>query len=241
MSTSETFDVVVIGSGAAGAMAALRAADQGLTVLIVEKTNKFGGTSATSGGVMWVPNHDLAETGDSREEALKYLDSVIKGPVQRDRLEAYVDEAPEMIRFLKSLKFDLIKADWADYFPAADGARADRSIICPTFDGRQVDDKFIFMREQFSRFKLFRRYSMDLVETFSILARSPGWMKNVIRIIINYWLDVGTRKFTARDRRFTIGAAPMGQLYQRIFARGIEVRLDTKLEELVQAKGEITG
>ena len=241
MSTSETFDVIVVGSGAAGAMAALRAAEQGLTVLIVEKTNKYGGTSATSGGVMWVPNHDLAETGDSREEALKYLDNVIKGPVQRDRLEAYVDEAPEMIRFMKSLKFDLIKADWADYFPHADGARADRSIICPTFDGRTLGDKFIYMREQFSRFKLFRRYSMDLTETFSILARSPGWKTNVVRIIINYWRDLATRQFTARDRRFTIGAALMGQMYQRIFARGIEVRLDTKLEELVQANGEITG
>src|SRR6201987_5736072 len=199
MSTSETFDVIVVGSGAAGAMAALRAAEQGLSVLIVEKTNKYGGTSATSGGVLWIPNHDLAETGDSREEALKYLDSVIKGPVQRDRLEAYVDEAPEMIRFMKSLKFDLIKADWADYFPDAPGARSDRSIICPTYDGRQLGDKFIYMREQFSRFKLFRRYSMDLVETFSILARSKGWQNNVIRIIINYWRDFSTRRFTARD------------------------------------------
>jgi len=241
MSTSETFDVIVVGSGGAGAMAALRAAEQGLSVLIVEKTNKYGGTSATSGGVLWIPNHDLAETGDSREEALRYLDGVIKSPVQRDRLEAYVDEGPEMIRFMKSLKFDLIKADWADYFPDAPGARADRSIICPTFDGRRLGDKFIYMREQFSRFKLFRRYSMDLVETFSILARSKGWMNNVIRIIINYWRDVGTRKFTARDRRFTIGAALMGQMYERIFARGVEVRLDTRLEELTQANGEITG
>lgn len=241
MSNTETYDVVVVGSGAAGATAALRAKEQGLSVLIVEKTNKYGGTSATSGGVMWVPNHDLAETGDSREEALRYLDSVIKGPVQRDRLEAYVDQAPEMIRFLKALKFDLIMANWADYFPTANGARADRSIICPTYDGRKLGDKFIFMREQFSRFKLFRRYSMDLTETFSILARSKGWKSNVIRIIRNYWLDTDTRKFTARDRRFTIGAALMGQLYERIFARGVEVRLDTKLEELIVEKDGSVG
>lgn len=242
MSNTETYDVVVVGSGAAGATAALRAKELGLSVLIVEKTNKFGGTSATSGGVMWVPNHDLAETGDSREEALRYLDSVVKGPVQRERLEAYVDQAPEMLRFLKAQKFDLIMANWADYFPDANGARADRSIICPTYDGRKLGDNFIYMREQFSRFKLFRRYSMDLVETFSILARSKGWVNNVVRIIKNYWLDVGTRKFTARDRRFTIGAALMGQLYERIFARGVEVRLDTKLEELiVDSSGAVGG
>src|ERR1700741_5085817 len=108
MSTSETFDVVVIGSGAAGAMAALRAAEQGLTVLIVEKASKYGGTSATSGGVMWVPNHDLSETGDSREEALKSLEAFTKQPVRRERMEAYVDQAREMVRFLKSLGLPLI-------------------------------------------------------------------------------------------------------------------------------------
>jgi 3-oxosteroid 1-dehydrogenase len=237
----ETFDVVVVGSGAAGASAALRAAELGLSVLIVEKTNKYGGTSATSGGVLWVPNHDLAETGDSREEALRYLDSIVRGPVQRERLEAYVDQAPELIRFLKSLDMQLIKADWADYFPQAPGARADRSIICPTYDGRRLGPNFIHMREQFSRFKLFRRYSMDLVETFSILARSKGWMRNVVRMVVNYWLDVGTRAFTARDRRFTIGAALMGQVYERVFARGVEVRLDTRLEELILDAGAVAG
>jgi 3-oxosteroid 1-dehydrogenase len=238
---SETFDVVIIGSGAAGASAALRASEHGLSVLIVEKTGKYGGTSATSGGVLWIPNHDLAATGDSREEALRYLDSIIKGPVQRARLEAYVDQGPELIRFLKAAGLELIKADWADYFPEAPGARSDRSIICPTFDGRRLGDNFIHMREQFSRFKLFRRYSMDLGETFSILARSKDWKKNVVRIIANYWLDLETRSFTARDRRFTIGAALMGQVYEQIFARGVEVRLETRLDELIVTGGEISG
>ena len=51
----ESFDLIIVGSGAAGAMAALRGADLGLSVLIVEKAHQCGGTSATSGGVMWVP------------------------------------------------------------------------------------------------------------------------------------------------------------------------------------------
>ena len=85
---TEAFDVVVIGSGAAGAMAALRAADRGLSVLIVEKAHKFGGTSATSGGVMWIPNHRLdGDKGDSREQSLAYLGAVIKADVQPERLD----------------------------------------------------------------------------------------------------------------------------------------------------------
>ena len=69
MSGNETFDVVVVGSGSAGAMAALRAAEHGLSVLIIEKAHKFGGTSATSGGVIWIPNHQLVPSDDSREKA----------------------------------------------------------------------------------------------------------------------------------------------------------------------------
>ena len=100
MSGNEVYDVIVVGSGAAGAMAALRAAAVGLSVLVIEKTHKFGGTSATSGGVIWAPNHQLEKSDDSREQALAYLDSLIKSPVQRDRLEAYVDQAPKMIHFM---------------------------------------------------------------------------------------------------------------------------------------------
>src|SRR5262245_40931145 len=100
---NEAYDVVVVGSGAAAATAALRAKEQGLSVLLVEKAHKYGGTSAASGGVFWVPNHQFTKNDDSREKALEYLTALIKKPVQRDRLEAYVDQAPEMFRFVRSL------------------------------------------------------------------------------------------------------------------------------------------
>src|ERR1700712_51600 len=86
--SEETYDVIVVGSGAAGAMAALRARDNGMSVLIVEKAHKFGGTSATSGGVMWIPNHKLnSPDDDSREEALVYLYATCPG-VQRGAADA---------------------------------------------------------------------------------------------------------------------------------------------------------
>src|ERR1700741_4115444 len=109
MSKTETYDVIVVGSGAGGAMAALRAAELGLSVLILEKAHKYGGTSATSGGVLWLPNHQLAPNDDSREEALKYINSLDSGgPVQRDRLEAFVDHAPKLAAFMKQLGVPLI-------------------------------------------------------------------------------------------------------------------------------------
>ena len=90
---ADDFDVIIAGSGAAGMTAALRASELGLKVLVVEKAHKYGGTSATSGGVIWIPNHGLG-TDDSREQALRYFDAVATGPVQRDRLEAFIDTGP---------------------------------------------------------------------------------------------------------------------------------------------------
>lgn len=244
MQENETYDVVVVGSGAAGAMAALRAADQGLTVLIVEKAHKFGGTSATSGGVMWIPNHQLGSgTDDTPAQTFEYLDSIIGKPVNRKRLEAFVEEAPRMLHFLKDTGVTVEVAAWPDYYADKPGARSDRSIVCPTFDGRKLgDDRYALMREQYNRFKLFGRYAMDLNETFALMLQTRGWRQVVARMISRYWADRSTRKLSHRDRRFTQGAALMGAVYEQVFRRGVELRLQTGLEELVvDAGGRVTG
>ncbi len=236
----QTYDVVVVGSGAAGAMAALRARELGLSVLIVEKAHKYGGTSATSGGVFWIPQHGLSQNGDTREQALQYLNHLVIG-VQRDRLEAFVDQGPEMLRFMQSLGMAVMAATWPDYFPDAPAARNDRSLICATFDGRELGGKFTLMREQYTRFKLLNRYAMDLTEFFVLSTRAKGWRVALLKILWRYWTDISTRRIGRRDRRFTSGGALMGQLYKRIFDRNIEVRLETKLSELLLATGEVVG
>jgi 3-oxosteroid 1-dehydrogenase len=241
MTTTETFDVVVVGSGAAGAMAALRAADHGLSVIIIEKAHKFGGTSATSGGVVWVPNHQLVPNDDTREKALEYLNSLITVPVQRDRLDAYLENAPQMAHFTKKLGIPLGVAAWPDYYPLAPGARGDRSLTCDTFDGRELGAYFTLMREQYNRFKVFSRYSMDVMEFFALSTRAPGWIKTFLKMVYRYWTDRSTRRITKRDRRFTMGAALMGWLYKCVFERKIELRLDTKLDEIVVSDRKVMG
>jgi 3-oxosteroid 1-dehydrogenase len=240
----DTFDVVVIGSGAAGAMAALRSADLGMKVLIVEKAQKFGGTSAVSGGVMWLPNHRLnGDSGDTREQALAYLDSIITKPIDRVRLETFVDTAPAMLHYLKGTGVELIAAAWPDYEPLKPGARSDRSVIAPIFDGRELGDhRFDLMREQFNRFKLFGRYSLDLSEMFPLMMQQKGWRGVAAKVIARYWADRSTRAISKRDRRFVQGAALMGRVYQQVFKRGVELVLDTKFEQLlVDGSGKVTG
>lgn len=242
MSSTEIYDVIVVGSGAAGAVAALRAVELGLSVLIVEKAHKFGGTSATSGGVMWIPNNQLSASDDSREKTVTYIDSLLRGPVQRDRLDAYIDESPNMARFLVSVGIPLVQAAWPDYFQTAPDARADRSVLCDTFDGRQLNDKqFVAMREQYNRFKILRRYAMDIGEFFAISTRAPGWIKVFAKMLWRYWSDLGTRRISSRDRRFTQGAALMGHIYKKIFDRRVEVRTETALSELIVTDGRVSG
>lgn len=237
----ETHDVIVIGSGAAGMTAALRAKDLGLDVLIVEKAHKYGGTSATSGGVAWIPNHGLGGSTDTREETLKYIDSVVEGPLQRDRLEAYVDTGSAMLRYLGAQGLHFMPMPWPDYFSENPGARADRSLVMPMYDGRALGEEFPTMREQYPRFKLFNRYAMNLEETFTIAARAPGWIKALGRVVGRYWADVGTRRITKRDRWFTSGAALIGPLRARLAVKNVEIRLSTKLEKLLHADDRVTG
>ncbi|HKY92890.1 MAG TPA: FAD-dependent oxidoreductase [Nevskiaceae bacterium] len=241
MSGIETYDVVIVGSGAAGATAALRAAELGLSVLVVEKAHKYGGTSASSGGVLWIPNHQVVPSDDSRASALEYIRSLIKTPVQQDRLEAYVDQGPEMVKFLNGLGVGIAPSVWPDYYPEMPGARADRSLVCDTFDGVTLGDRFTTMREQYTRFKLLNRYAMDLPEFFSISTRGKGWIRAFLKILWRYWTDFGVRSQTRRDRRFTSGAALMGRIYKRVFDRGVEVRLETRLEELIVEDGVVRG
>jgi 3-oxosteroid 1-dehydrogenase len=238
---TEIFDVIVVGSGAAGMAASLRASDQGLKVLVVEKAHKYGGTSATSGGVAWIPNHGLGGSTDTREEALTYLDNVIKQPVNRQKLEAFVDRGADMLRAMGELGINFIPMPWPDYFAELPGSRTDRSLVLPMWDGRRLGDRFALVREQFPRFKLFNRYAMNLEETFTIAARAKGWKKALLRVIGRYWLDRSTRILTRRDRWFTSGNALIGPMLEKLDAMGVEIRLETRLDDLIITDGRIAG
>jgi 3-oxosteroid 1-dehydrogenase len=101
-----SFDVVVVGSGAGALLTAIRAADEGLSALVVEKTGLVGGTSAVSGGGIWIPdNHDMPRHGlsDSVAAAFHYARACARGLASDDRILAYVETAREMALYLQRI------------------------------------------------------------------------------------------------------------------------------------------
>jgi 3-oxosteroid 1-dehydrogenase len=137
---SGEYDLIVLGTGAAGLTAAIVAHDAGAKVAIVEKSDKVGGTSAWSGGQIWIPNHPhMAKIGrsDSREKALTYLDSLSHGLIDRSIAEAFVDAGPEMVSQLERTTPVLFYplADFPDYHPEHPGGSREggRTLECPPY------------------------------------------------------------------------------------------------------------
>lgn len=145
-----TVDFLVVGSGGGGMAAAATAANLGLDTLVIDKGKKFGGSTAISGGGIWIPNAPtLRAKGvvDSRESVRRYLDIITEGKVPADRLDAFVDKGPELMELLgKSphMKMYWVKG-YSDYHPEYDGGRPlGRTIECKPFDTRALkeDEKF---------------------------------------------------------------------------------------------------
>src|SRR3954469_12467145 len=137
-------DVLVVGSGGAGLAAALAAKQGGAEVLLVEKSQKVGGTTAVSGGVMWIPNnHHMKAAGiaDSREEARTYVRRLADGRSSDALIDTYLDESPAMLRFIEEvtpLKFTALPR-YPDYHPEFDGAKpGGRSLDPGLFDTNQL-------------------------------------------------------------------------------------------------------
>lgn len=244
-STEKTVDVVVIGSGGGGLMAAVRAADQGLSVQLVEKTALVGGTTALSGGALWIPcNFDQNKAGvqDSLEDAYRYVRACAKGLASDDRILAYVETARQMAKYLDDIdvRYRCVPL-YSDYYPTMDGARpGGRTMDALAFDARKLGlDGLARLRP--TPQLIFGRMGMDAFDAQKILSKGRGSNWTLIKIMLRYWLDLPWRFKTRRDRRMMGGYALVGGLFRAAQQRKIPVAVNTRLRELVTQQGRVTG
>ncbi|MGU7780735.1 FAD-dependent oxidoreductase [Burkholderia sp. PU8-34] len=241
------FDVIVVGSGAGGLLAACRAADRGLSVVVIEKTGLYGGTSAVSGGGIWIPcNHHIAELGatDTRDAARRYLDACTAGATPADKLDAYLDHAPEMLRYLETktpVRYQALPK-YADYFQKLPGAMPGYRALDPMpFDGAQLGDEFARLRPPSPGTLIGGRVAVTSKEAHTLFSRGPGFMKLALAQFGRYWLDLPARRRTRRDRRLTLGNAIIGGLRRALLERNVPVWLDTPMRDLLDIDGRVTG
>ncbi len=142
-----TYDVVVVGTGGAGFATALGAVDAGLSVLLLESTDRWGGSTAMSGGGLWLPDNPLMRrdgVGDSREEALTYLEACV-GEVgrasDRARKEAFVDGVADFVTTAERHGMVFTRAtDYPDYYPELPGGKIGRAIEAQPVDTKRIGE-----------------------------------------------------------------------------------------------------
>jgi predicted oxidoreductase len=136
----EAFDVLILGTGAAGLTAAIAASEGGASVGLFEKADKVGGTTAWSGGQVWIPNNPhMPDVGvqDSRDKAITYIMSLSRDMIDRRLVEAYVDAGPEMVSLLEAktpVQFYAVPG-MPDYHPEFPGGSpgGGRTMECPIY------------------------------------------------------------------------------------------------------------
>lgn len=240
-------DVLVVGSGAGALTAAIVAQREGCKdVLVVEKSDKYGGTSSMSGGGIWIPNSHYARAEgvkDSADEALRYMQAVIGDEVTEERQRTYVEKASEMLEYMaKNSRLQYETVPYSDYYPEMPGGKEGYRTHQPTpMHAKHLGEHFRTLREPPSQVLVAGRLTMTMKEGRAFLTQAKGWKLIFMRMALSYFLDIKGRMQGKRSRRLTMGNALIGQLRWTMLERGIDLWLKSPLVELIEDNGAVVG
>lgn len=238
-------DVIVVGAGGAGMAAALAAAARhGLRTVVIESSETFGGSTARSGGGVWIPgNYALREAGQvdrgDLDAAKLYLDSIVGDTVPKVRRDTFLDRGPEVMDFLRAqtpTRFAWVP-EYADYLPEQPGGRVrGRSVEPVAMDASFLGDELDRLAKPYTRAPAnlivtqadFRKISLGLRTL-----RGPATMATVlVKRIVS-----GLR----HRRMYAMGNAIVIGLRQGLIDHDVEVRYGTALVGLLTEDGRVVG
>jgi succinate dehydrogenase/fumarate reductase flavoprotein subunit len=241
-----TCDLLVVGSGAAGMAAAITACHRGLDVVIAEKEERFGGTTARSGGWLWIPGTSLAKAYgivEDRDTARTYLRHEAGNSFDAARVDAFLSAGPEAVDFFTtktSLQFDMPLV-FPDYHAEAPGGtQGGRSMVTRPFDGRELGDQikhlgaplpeltvFGMMLGSGKEIIHFMRVTKSLTSAIYVAKRLSRHLRDVLRY--------------GRGMTLTNGNALAGRLAKSASDLNIPLWLSSPVRELIVENGAVRG
>jgi 3-oxosteroid 1-dehydrogenase len=238
----DQFDVVVVGSGAAGMTAALAAAHHGLSVVVIEKTGTFGGSTARSGGGVWVPGNEVlrkAGVADTPEQARAYLAYVAGDGVEPERQRALLEHGPAMLALVRAstpLDFAWVPG-YADYYPEAPGGlAAGRSIEPVPLDVRVLGAELAHLNPPYLPAPAGVTITQADYRWLSLGPRHPRAMLASAKVAGRL-----ARARLLRRPLLSLGQALAAGLRAGLLAQDVPVRLNTPMTGLHTEDGRVTG
>lgn len=240
------YDVLVVGTGASGMATAITAAAKGLKVLVVEKEPRFGGTTARSGGWLWIPGTRLATEQGIHEPAgaaKTYLRHETTTHFDEKRVNAFLDNGPEAIDFFTRstcVQFDM-PAVFPDYHAEAPGGQqGGRSMVTRPFNGRELGPRIKQLAPPLPELTVFGMMlgSGPEIKHFMRAFKSPVSFWYVTKRLTKHFLDVVT---AGRGMTLTNGNALAGRLAKAAMDLDIPVWLSSPVRKLVVEGGAVAG
>lgn len=233
---------MVVGAGAAGMSAALAAADRGLDTVLLEKSGYFGGSTARSGGGVWIPgNYALKQAGqdDPLENSKLYLDSIVGDVVPKVRRDTYVDRGAEVMDFIKAktpVRFTWVP-DYADYHPEQPGGRPKGRTVEPIpLDARFLGDELDRLHPPYTKAPANMIVTQADFRKISLGLRTLRGPITMIKVTLKRILSGLMRR-----RMYAMGNAIAIGLRKGLIDAGVPVHYDAELTDLVIEDGRVVG
>lgn len=242
----DNVDVIVVGAGASGMTAALVAANEGLNVLVLEKTAQVGGCTAYSAGVCWVPGSHLAQAADvpdTPEQVRRYVEACLGEHLDRDRMEHYLSMAPDAFRYLaehSEVIFSL--RAMCDYYPELPGGSlVGRPLESQEFDGKRLGKHLSDLRLPPAEFLVWGSLMVTAGDAAKMLEWKTSWQgfSHAAKLAARYLWD--RVKGYPRGTRLVLGSALVARLYASLLQRKVPVWRGAKVLSLIEEGGRVVG